>query len=185
MGRADARSAEINRPAGVARSFQVSRYKVEPTKSVFARNLFAKDDARSALSNKVVRGGPKVPLISKPAAFACRAERLARAGHCPNSPVVGPSGAAQGVTPDANSGEEVTLCVAAQIVGSDIFNTPFVNITRRDVALLDQFAQPRGGLGVKFVVVSGQSNTLPDRAAGAAVSSPSAKRSAVTGLSAT
>jgi hypothetical protein len=32
--RADARSAQISRPAGVARSFQVSLYKVEPTEAV-------------------------------------------------------------------------------------------------------------------------------------------------------
>jgi hypothetical protein len=44
MRRADARSAQISRPDGVARSFQVSAYKVEPPEAVLARNLFAKDD---------------------------------------------------------------------------------------------------------------------------------------------
>jgi hypothetical protein len=37
--RADARSAQIDRPAGVIRSFQVSLNKVEPSKAVLARNL--------------------------------------------------------------------------------------------------------------------------------------------------
>jgi len=78
MRRTDARSAEINRPAGVARCFQVSAYKVEPTKAVFACNLLTKDDWRLALADEVVERGPQVPLIIKPCAFACRAERLAR-----------------------------------------------------------------------------------------------------------
>jgi len=34
MRRAEARSAGIDRPDGVARSFQVSVYKVEPTEAV-------------------------------------------------------------------------------------------------------------------------------------------------------
>ena len=33
--RTEARSAGINRPAGVTRTFQVSLYKVEPSKAVF------------------------------------------------------------------------------------------------------------------------------------------------------
>jgi hypothetical protein len=43
MGRAEARSAEIERPEGVVRSFQVSLNKVEPSESVTARNLLSKD----------------------------------------------------------------------------------------------------------------------------------------------
>jgi hypothetical protein len=42
--RADARSAQICRPEGVARCFHVSVYKVEPTEAVLACNLLAKDD---------------------------------------------------------------------------------------------------------------------------------------------
>jgi hypothetical protein len=41
--RAEARSAKIERPAGVTRSFQISLNKVEPSESVLARNLLAKD----------------------------------------------------------------------------------------------------------------------------------------------
>jgi hypothetical protein len=58
MRRAEARSAGIDRPAGVARSFQVSLYKVEPAKSVLARNLLAKDDWRAAVFNKPVEVRP-------------------------------------------------------------------------------------------------------------------------------
>jgi hypothetical protein len=41
--RADARSAQICRPDGVARRFKVSLYKVEPHEAVRACNLLAKD----------------------------------------------------------------------------------------------------------------------------------------------
>jgi hypothetical protein len=49
----DARSAQIQRPDGVSLAFQVSVYKVEPSEAVLARNLLAKDDARSALADEV------------------------------------------------------------------------------------------------------------------------------------
>jgi hypothetical protein len=41
------RSAGIGRPDGVTLSFQVSRNNIEPSKSVFRRNLFAKDMLRA------------------------------------------------------------------------------------------------------------------------------------------
>jgi hypothetical protein len=94
---ADASSAEIDRCAGVTRSFHVSLYKVEPLKANFARNLLAKNERRAALIDEVVERGPEVPLVSKPCSFACRAERLARARSCPNGLVVRPSGKAQGI----------------------------------------------------------------------------------------
>jgi hypothetical protein len=122
MGRADARSAEINRPAGVARSFQVSLYKVEPAEAVLTRNLLAKDDWRAALSDEMMPSGPKVPLVSKPASFACRAERLAGAGAGPDGAIVWPSRKAQGKRPPADAGEEVALCVAGEVIRSNIDN---------------------------------------------------------------
>jgi hypothetical protein len=56
--RTDARSAEIDCPAGVTRSFQVSLYKVEPTKAVLACNLFTKEVIRAALLDEVEEGRP-------------------------------------------------------------------------------------------------------------------------------
>lgn len=55
---ADARSAEIERPCGVALDFQVRENKVEPHEAVRACNLFAKDDARAALRDEPVPSGP-------------------------------------------------------------------------------------------------------------------------------
>jgi hypothetical protein len=130
--RTDARSRESERPDGKSQAFQVSVYKVEPRRRVTACNLFANDRDRSALLDKPVPCGPKVPLVVKPSAFACRAERLAGAASCPDSPFVIPPGESQSARPDADAGEEVALGVASQIVRSDIFNTPFVNIAGRD-----------------------------------------------------
>ena len=56
--RTEARSAGINRPDGVARSFHVSTYKVEPSKPVLACNLFAKHRDRAALRNEPLECWP-------------------------------------------------------------------------------------------------------------------------------
>jgi pyridoxal biosynthesis lyase PdxS len=63
-----------------------------------------------------------MPLVIKPAAFACRAERLAGTRTCPDWTVVGPSGSAQGVGPDADAGKEMALGETGEFVGSDIFD---------------------------------------------------------------
>lgn len=62
--------------------------------------------------------------------------------------------------PDANAGEKVALREAAQVAGVDIFDTPFIHIAGRDVAGLDQVAQPLSGCRVNFVVV-GSHDFLP------------------------
>jgi hypothetical protein len=80
----DARSAQIGRPNGVTRTFQVRANKIQPHESFFIRNLLAKDNWRAALLDEVKPEGPEVPLVSKPAAFACRGERLARTASRPN-----------------------------------------------------------------------------------------------------
>ena len=54
----DARSAEIGSPNGVARSFQVSVNKVEPSEPILARNLLSKDRARSALLDEMEERRP-------------------------------------------------------------------------------------------------------------------------------
>src|SRR6185312_42425 len=56
--RTEARRAGINRPDGVTRTFQVRLNKVEPSKSVLARNLLAKDCERAALVDEMVERGP-------------------------------------------------------------------------------------------------------------------------------
>jgi hypothetical protein len=55
---ADARSRERNGPEGVAHSFQICLYKVDPRPDVRACNLLTKHDWRAALLDEVVPGGP-------------------------------------------------------------------------------------------------------------------------------
>lgn len=153
MGRPEARSAQISRPDGVARSFQVSRYKVEPTEAVLARNLLSKDDWRAALLDEIIERGPEVPLVISPASLACRAERLARARAGPDRPVVGPSRSAEGKAPASDTGEEVALSVAPEFIRSDVTDVPFVHVSGRDMPASDQFPQPSRGFGVELVVV--------------------------------
>lgn len=94
-----------------------------------------------------------MPLVSKPSASACRAERLAGTRSCPNWRVVRPPSQSEGEGPSAKSSEEVALIVSSKVVGSYISNIPFVNVSRRDVTASDEIAQPLSGIRVYFIVV--------------------------------
>ena len=78
---ADARSRQNRCPAGVACSFQVSLNKVEPSKSVRACNLLAKDMLRAALADEIEGDGPKVSFVVGSKSFAGAGKGLAWAGH--------------------------------------------------------------------------------------------------------
>lgn len=152
--RTDARSAEIDRPAGVTRDFQVSLYKVEPSEAVLARNLLAKNDCRSALLDEVEPGRPKMPLVSKSCSFACRAERLTRTRSGPDVFIVRPACLAKCVTPYSDTCEEVALCIRFQIRRMDIFNATLIDIAGSDKAGGDQVSKPLCGERIDLVVVS-------------------------------
>jgi hypothetical protein len=128
-------------------------YKVEPRICVLARNLLSSDDCRAALFDEVEEGRPKVPLVSKPSALTCRAERLARAAAGPDWPIVGPSCAAQGERPSADPGEEMALRESGEFVGSYILNAPCVYNAVCNQAGLDEFAQPGRSERVNLVVI--------------------------------
>jgi hypothetical protein len=66
---ADPRSAEIKRPDGVARSFQVRENSVEPPETIRARNLLSKHDWRAALRDELKPRWPKVARIGGCVAF--------------------------------------------------------------------------------------------------------------------
>jgi hypothetical protein len=159
--RADARSAEIDSPDGVARRFQVSVNKVEPTEAVLACNLLTKHDVRAALRDELEPRGPQVPLISKPSALACVAERLAGATARPNSAIVRPPSESEGIGPDADPGEEVTLREAGEVTGPHVEDGPFIDNSRGDQPRVDKLAQPGRGLGVVLVVVGRHARRPP------------------------
>lgn len=132
-----ARSAEIDRPDGVTRCFQVSRYKIEPLQAKRARNLLPNNSVRATLLDEMVAGGPKVPLISKPKLLACRAERLTREAGAPESSGVGDAGATGCKTPYADSGAEMYLRKSGEFSGSDVSEIARVNFTIGNKALTD------------------------------------------------
>jgi hypothetical protein len=162
---AEARSRKRDKPEGVTHGFQVSLYKIEPYASAAACNLLSSDDCRLALFDEMEESGPKVPLVSKPFSFACRAERLARARSGPYRKIVGPTGAAQGEGVDADSCEEVALSKSSKFIWDNIFNAPFVNDAGRDLASGYQFAQPCSGERVDFIVIGGRHSPLPQNSA--------------------
>jgi hypothetical protein len=127
VGRADARSAEIDRPCGVALTFQISAYTVEPGETCPACHLLANDDRRPEGCDQAVHLGPEVPFICGSSLLASSAEGLAWAGSSPQGFVVWPVGEACGVTPPSNTGEEVDLSVSFEVVGLHINNTPFIH----------------------------------------------------------
>jgi hypothetical protein len=109
--------------------------------------------------NEPMERGPKVPDIIKPFSFACRAERLAWAGAGPHRPVVGPSGAAQGVGPDANSCEEVALSKSSKFGWNDIPDIPLVDLAWRNRTALNQVPNPLCGVRIVLIIVGVHATT--------------------------
>jgi hypothetical protein len=149
---ADARSAEIDRPDGVARTFQTSVYSVEPSEAVARRNLLSKDDWRAALLNETEPGGPEVALVIEPSTLPGRGEGLARAAPGPDGPVVGPASEAEGVAPHSDPCEGVELRGARNIHGIELYHARLIYHSFRDVPSPRQLAEPRCGEGVDLVV---------------------------------
>jgi hypothetical protein len=162
MRRPEARSAQIDRPEGIARRFHVRLYNVEPSESVFARNLLANCNDRSAGEAQFVKDGPKMSLVSEARAFAGCAERLAGEACGPDRAIVGPAGAAQGVGPHSDACEEVALIKSSKFIWPNIADVPFVYDAGSDVARSDEFAQPCRSEWIDLVVVGSPLPTCAD-----------------------
>lgn len=154
MRRPEARSAQIDRPDGVIRSFQVRVNSVEPSKSVLGRNLFAKHNDRADGLDEPEELGPEVTVVRGARSFPGRAEGLAGAGAGPNRSSVVPTCASQGVAPDTDPGEEMALDVSPEVVRINVTDASLIYVPRRDVAGRDEVPQPLGGIGINLVVVS-------------------------------
>jgi hypothetical protein len=157
MGRADAVCAQYVRPAGVAFSFQVSEYSIEPAVPNRCFNLLSKDNCRAALADEPEHFGPEVAGVGSALLLARRAEWLTGARACPNRSSVIPSGEPESVGPAADSGEEMALGKSGKVIWIDICNTPFIDFPRREMPSRNQVAQPVRRIGVELVVVSGHS----------------------------
>tara|TARA_R110002126_G_scaffold39291_4_gene116707 strand:- start:487 stop:912 length:426 start_codon:yes stop_codon:yes gene_type:complete len=122
VGRVHRASRDINSPAGVVFSRQISADSVEPTVASRSRNLLSHNDRWPAGTDEAMEVGPQVPWIVDTCSLARDRERLARRGASPDWPIVWPSGESERVAPSANPGEEVALGVACQIGRLNIDN---------------------------------------------------------------
>lgn len=143
-----ARSAGIDRPDGVTLVLQVSRYKVEPSERVSARNLLSHDDSGAKRSEEPEHLRPEVPVVGESAGPSRRRERLARAGSGPAGAVVGPPGPTHGRRPDPDPREEMNLAMIPQLVRLHEPDVPLDDVPGRDVPGGDEVAQPLRGVRV-------------------------------------
>jgi hypothetical protein len=98
-------------------------------------------------------------LVGKSCPLSGGAEGLAGAGAGPDGPVVRPSGKAEGIGPDADTGEEVALGVAAEVRSSHVPNGSVIYVTFRYQSTVDQIAQPLRCVGVYLIIVRNHSST--------------------------
>ena len=152
--RTDARRAQICRPNGVTRYFQVSVYKVEPVEAILARNLLSKHDWRMALCDEPIKLGPEVAGVIESAALTRATEGLAGTASRPYGAVVSPSSPSQGGAPDSDAGEEMALGVSSQVSCSDVCDAALIDNTGGDVSLGDELTKPGSGSWIVLVVVS-------------------------------
>ena len=148
----NARSAEICRPDGVTRTFQVIRYKVEPLKGSFCGNLFAKDCCRLAGSDEPEPCRPEMAFVVEALVRAGVREGLAWAGPRPDGAIVRPASLPEREAPAADAGEEVDLGVWFEVIRGKVTNIAGVDHAGRDVPALDQIAQPLCGIRVDLII---------------------------------
>lgn len=151
--RTRARGFDRDRPHGVIQGFQITSHKSEPCRR--SRNLFSKDIWRTSLGDKASELGPEVAAVVEASLHAGDGERLTGARSCPDGPLVGPSCDAQSERPAADTGEEVALSVAGEIVGLHIDDAALVHVPWCDVPGGDEVSEPSGGVRVALVVISG------------------------------
>jgi hypothetical protein len=126
----DTASSHTVRREGVTDSFHVVLNKVDPAVLNRCLNLLPKDNPRTTLSNEIKPARPQVPLVSKPSAFACRAERLARATPCPHWPIVRPSRKSERIAPSTDPREEVTLVEPVEVLGFNVLDITVIHHPR-------------------------------------------------------
>lgn len=94
-----------------------------------------------------------MPLVLKPSAFTCRAERLARARASPHGSVTRPSGKVKGDGPAADASEEMALDVSSKVNGPHVLDASFIHVPCRNLAGLDEFPQRLRRRRIYFVVI--------------------------------
>jgi hypothetical protein len=88
--RVDGASRDIDAPAGVTFSRQVSSHSVEPTVARRSRNLLSHDESGPTGTDEPKQVGPQMPWVVGAKALAGDRKRLARARAGPERSIVGP-----------------------------------------------------------------------------------------------
>jgi hypothetical protein len=151
MRRADARSRESNRPAGVAFRFQISENSIEPSVCNCLFNLFSKDRCRSTLADEIEKHWPKVTVVFTALSLSGAAEGLAGETGRPNRSICWPAGDIKGKFPSADPGEEMAARESCEFSVFDLFDAALVDGSCTDMSGGDEIPQPFGSVG--FVVV--------------------------------
>ena len=120
MGRPDTASWQHCRSEGVALAFQVMSGLVQPFMGNRRRNLLAKNCWRFALADEPEPYWPKVAFVGFAFLFSGGAEGLARATASPDGSIVRPIRHSEGDGPSTDSGEEVTLGEALEVIGMQL-----------------------------------------------------------------
>jgi len=130
--RVDGESRDINAPAGVVFSRQISANSVEPIVASLSRNLLSHDDRGPGGTDEAMKVRPQMPWIILSGSFAGDRERLAGAGPGPQGPAVRPPSKSSCNAPQSAAREEVALGVASEVIGLDILYGAVVNISEWD-----------------------------------------------------
>jgi hypothetical protein len=144
--------SKIGTRAPVALRFQVKENSVEPCPARRARNLLSKNDWRSALSNEIEPRGPEVSFVVVLSLSARNGERLTGGAPGPNvSPICNP-GEPEGMLPDSDPCEEVSLPSTGDVAGLETPDVSVVNSASCKVSCVDEVPQPLCCEGFVFVV---------------------------------
>jgi hypothetical protein len=137
MGGVHGASRDIDAPAGVTFSRQISAHSVEPTIASRSRNLLSHDDRGPAGTDEAKEVGPQMPCVVNTTAFARDRERLAGARASPERPIIGPAGETGGVGPPADARKEVALVETKKVIRLNFRDTAFINFTFCQVSRRD------------------------------------------------
>jgi hypothetical protein len=158
----DARSWEIVRPDGVARSFQISRNNVEPSEAVRARNLLSNEDRRQSLCDELEPRGPEVSIVAESgdrSVLLRLGEWLAGTGSAPQLDAIGPAGGPSCGRPEADAGEGVELVDADEVGGGELEDRSIIDASGGDVPVSHEIAEPLGGIGIALIEQSRHSSS--------------------------
>jgi hypothetical protein len=143
MWRVDRESRDINRPCRVPTALQIRADSVEPIVAKRARNLFSHNFTGPDGVNEAIKVRPQMPWIICSRLSSSAAKRLARAGAAPKRSLIRPPSHSGGGAPSADSGEEVALGVACEVMGLNVLDGASINIAGGDQPCGDVVLEPK------------------------------------------